>query len=101
MSWLQVVSLQAWRQSKSSMSSKGKKQHQIKIIVHDCFDDEIMRLEVSLKDKVKLIQEIIQARDKDNPVSQQLLLHNEKALKPKTSVSALLPKGWKEMETLP
>lgn len=81
------------------MSGKGKKQ--VKVIVHDCFDAEIMRLEVSLKDKVKFIQETIQARDKDNPVYQQVLIHNDKVLKPKTTVSALLPKGWKNMETLP
>lgn len=79
----------------------ASKKQEIKIIVHDCFDDEIMTLEIQPKHKVKFIKEIIQARDKDKIVSQQVLVHKDKQLKPNTTAQSLLPKGWEAMETLP
>lgn len=82
------------------MASKRKEQL-IKIIVHDCFDDEIMSLEIQPKDKVKFIKEIIQARDKDKIISQQVLLHKDKQLKPNTTAQSLLPKDSRTMTTLP
>ena len=83
------------------MAKKRKDQEQVNIVLHDCFDDEIMGLQISLKDKVKLIKEIIHARDKDKLISQQVLLHNDKLLEPNTAALALLPKGWKKTTSLP
>lgn len=82
------------------MASKRKEQL-VKIIILDCFDDEIMSLEIQPKDKIKFIKEIIQARDKDKIISQQVLLHKDKQLKPNTTAQSLLPKDSRDMTTLP
>jgi len=83
------------------MASKRKTKQLIKIIVHDCFGDEIMSLEIQPKDKVKFIKEIIQARNKDKIISQQVLLHKDKQLKPNTTAQSLLPKDLRDTTTLP